>query len=102
MHASFGNGPDFWPPMKRGTGRPRACFVLVAVCGYLLLRDWLSIPAHHVYAVGLGMLVCVSSQSSTVGNRQIGARGCAAAVPRAPDKSLATARAAEIKISRHL
>jgi hypothetical protein len=81
--------------MKRGNWLPlAACFVLVAVCGYLLLRDWLSIPAHHVYAVGLGMLVAVF----TVINRRLAksARELRAAVARA-DKSLATARAAEIK-----
>jgi hypothetical protein len=81
--------------MKRGNWLPlAACFVLVAVCGYLLLRDWLSIPAHHVYAVGLAMLVAVV----TVINRRLAksARELRAAAARA-DKSLATARAAEIK-----
>ena len=81
--------------MKRGNWLLlAACFVLVAVSGYLLLRDRLSIPAHHVYAVGLAMLVAVF----TVINRRLAksARELRAAVARA-DKSLATARAAEIK-----
>jgi hypothetical protein len=69
-----------------------AGFVLVAVCGYLLLRDWLSVPAHHVYAAGLAVLVVVFA----VINRRLAksTRGLRAAVVRA-DESLATARAAE-------
>jgi hypothetical protein len=81
--------------MKRGNWLLlAACFVLMAVSGYLLLRDWLSISAHHVYAVGLAMLVAVF----TVINRRLAksARELRAAVARA-DESLATARAAEIK-----
>ena len=71
-----------------------AGFVLVAVCGYLLLRDWLNVAAHHVYAVGLAVLVAVF----TIINRRLAnsSRELRAAMARA-DESLATARAAEAK-----
>ena len=44
-----------------------AGFVLVAACGYLLLRDWLNVAAHHVYAVGLAVLVA----TFTIINRRL-------------------------------
>jgi len=71
-----------------------AGFVLVAVCGYLLLRDWLNVAAHHLYAVGLVLLVAVF----TLIYRRLASssRELRAAVGRA-DESLAAARAAEVK-----
>ena len=71
-----------------------AGFVLVAACGYLLLRDWLNVAAHHVYAVGLAVLVA----TFTIINRRLArsTRELRAAMVRA-DESLATARAAEAK-----
>ena len=69
-------------------------FVLVAACGYLLLRDWLNVAAHHVYAAGLGVLVAVFA----IINRRLAksARELRVAMARA-DESLAAARAAETK-----
>jgi PAS domain S-box-containing protein len=67
---------------------------MVAVCGYLLLRDWFNIAAHHVYAVGLAVLFAIF----TIINRQLAksAREMRAAVVRA-DESLTAVRAAEAK-----
>ena len=71
-----------------------AGFVLVAACGYFLLRDWLNVAAHHVYVVGLAVLVAVF----TIIRHRLAksARELRAAMVRA-DESLATARAAEAK-----
>ena len=71
-----------------------AGFVLVAVCGYLLLRDWFNVAAHHVYAVGLALLFAIF----TIINRQLAksARELRAAVIRA-DESLTAVRAAEAR-----
>jgi ABC-type Fe3+ transport system permease subunit len=60
-------------------------FVLVAACGYLLLRDWISVAAHHVYAVGLGVLVVVFAIINR--RRAKSARELRAAMARA-DESL--------------
>jgi PAS domain S-box-containing protein len=86
---------EFLPPVRRANWLLLVLgFVLVAVCGYLLLRDWFDVAAHHVYAVGLAVLLGIF----TIVNRHLAesARELRAAIIRA-DKSLSAARAAEAK-----
>ena len=92
---SAASDSEILPPVRRanwlllGIG-----FVLVAVCGYVLFRDWFEVAAHHVYAVGLAVLLGIF----TIINRHLAksARELRAAIMRA-DKSLSAARAAEAK-----
>ncbi|HEY5704216.1 MAG TPA: adenylate/guanylate cyclase domain-containing protein [Terrimicrobiaceae bacterium] len=71
-----------------------AGFILVGACGYLLLRDWLIVASHHIYAVGVALLLVLF----TILNRRLAntARELRAAIARA-EESRANARAAETK-----